>query len=1123
MHTNDRLLASYYGADMLSMHNNNAEEENNIQDEMNIYNGTSKSSNSSSNNNGVVDKSSDLRTLRRAIIKFNTNPKTGIELLLKNNLINHDSPTDIAYFLYTQGTLPNGQKINSERLSPLRIGEYLGHIGGKDEESRKFHRSMLDAYVRLFNFHGLSLVSALRMFLSAFRLPGEAQVIDRIMARFGEVFVRDNPDILRNADAAYVLSFAAIMLNTDLHRSSIRNKMSRQQFTKNMVGIDGGANVDPKLLLNIYDDIAQRPLASEIDCDVVTFFSPAKQGWLLKRCTGTVPRWKKRYFVLADGVLYYFLSPNDVSTGVPRCIVPLEHAGVEGTGMTGIRIFPLEDNGISNTTTPNAKVILLSPNSYNNARNNNNKAKYLVSAKRTDTGVMRKGAYEQFIVRAETQNDRQTWLSALSAHSSGGHMNRIRRLSIVKMATSAMVATVTANAALQSPISISNGKGGVVDTSVLLSTVGSNINSNNTNTTVTNNESTVSTDNSVNVVTQSEPLTHQHEPSFSQPSHENEDISFLIKGKDSNEELVVPVYLDMEKDKENNVPVNIPKLFSSPHHHHSSSSQGDETALRTPILSSQTPVSPRTPLSVPATDIFSLGNDTSIRTSSSLKGPHAFSTSVPASPSASISSNTSNNGTISSSNHTNSSTITGLPLLPPPPQRGVSNASSNTIKALLPPPPAPAPRTPVLPIVHTNDSNNNHRHLPNIAHEHLLQLAAAAAAAVSTDDNDDTSALLDTASELSSVDDDDTVGNGGSHSAWSEDAEFFDEDLNFGTHTDTVSRLPTTKGMNKELTDSDDENNGNDSSENDDNDKIPGSSGFQYNGKSNSAPYSRSSKIQGQLSKHTHPVKNHPTVYGSNTITSGIPPNTSTITTKAISSSPFRSSPIKERTKLAGDSHAFVSAFNRNKLNNLTLQSSPQRSSIQNRPVFGNGNSNEEDNNDDDGTLENHQYIQDNQEGQSTRLRNGFNTGLSNTLRLLGGHTTAAIGGFERTFSSDDTGINGSGPNNNNSVDSADINGVLASLPPLPPATQKHDIKKVLDIMTGNNSRHPPNQARTRNQVSNNLTGMDTNHPLSSDPHTSLSSTMINHHEPSLSHAFPSIDSDNGTRPREGSNSVLLQ
>lgn len=65
--------------------------------------------------------------------------------------------------------------------------------------------------------------NALRTFLGSFRLPGEAQCIDRLMEAFAgrlfEDFGAGNP--FANADAAFILSFSTIMLNTDLHNPQI--------------------------------------------------------------------------------------------------------------------------------------------------------------------------------------------------------------------------------------------------------------------------------------------------------------------------------------------------------------------------------------------------------------------------------------------------------------------------------------------------------------------------------------------------------------------------------------------------------------------------------------------------------------------------------------------------------------------------------------------------------------------------------------------------------------------------------------------------------------------------------------------------------------------------------------
>lgn len=67
---------------------------------------------------------------------------------------------------------------------------------------------------------------AIRQFLNGFRLPGEAQKIDRIMEKFAERFCRCNPKAFSSADTAYVLAYSVIMLNTDAHNPMVKIKVS---------------------------------------------------------------------------------------------------------------------------------------------------------------------------------------------------------------------------------------------------------------------------------------------------------------------------------------------------------------------------------------------------------------------------------------------------------------------------------------------------------------------------------------------------------------------------------------------------------------------------------------------------------------------------------------------------------------------------------------------------------------------------------------------------------------------------------------------------------------------------------------------------------------------------------
>ncbi|CAM9230946.1 unnamed protein product, partial [Discosporangium mesarthrocarpum] len=50
---------------------------------------------------------------------------------------------------------------------------------------------------------------------------------------------------------------------------------------------------------------------------------------------GPLATWKRHWFVLANGVLYYFFAPGD---DAPRCIIPLERIRVETLGPTDLSI-----------------------------------------------------------------------------------------------------------------------------------------------------------------------------------------------------------------------------------------------------------------------------------------------------------------------------------------------------------------------------------------------------------------------------------------------------------------------------------------------------------------------------------------------------------------------------------------------------------------------------------------------------------------------------------------------------------------------------------------------------------------------------------------------------------------
>lgn len=172
--------------------------------------------------------------------RFNIDPKKGIEYLVENDLLKN-TPEDVASFL-----------MKSEGLNKVSIGEYLG-------EKCDFNLAVLDAFVNLHDFSNLLIVRALRQFLSSFRLPGEAQKIDRMMEKFAARYCQQNPNVFSNTDTCYILSFAIIMLNTALHNPNVKEKPTLENFISMNRGINDGKDLSRELLTSLYDSIKQEP------------------------------------------------------------------------------------------------------------------------------------------------------------------------------------------------------------------------------------------------------------------------------------------------------------------------------------------------------------------------------------------------------------------------------------------------------------------------------------------------------------------------------------------------------------------------------------------------------------------------------------------------------------------------------------------------------------------------------------------------------------------------------------------------------------------------------------------------------------------------------------------------
>ncbi|KAK6459258.1 guanine nucleotide exchange protein for ADP-robosylation factor [Scheffersomyces xylosifermentans] len=207
----------------------------------NSRNASFLNSNDPFNDSDDPEQFENLKQRKKAFLEgikqFNQKAKKGLAYFLEHKFIESDSPEAIGKFL-----------LETDGLDKQVMGEYLG-------EGDEKNIAIMHAFVDEMDFTNAGFVDAMRRFLQAFRLPGEAQKIDRFMLKFAERYVLGNPSIFSNADAAYVLAYSVILLNTDLHSPQVKNRMTIDNFIANNSGIDDGGDLPAEFLQKIYDEI----------------------------------------------------------------------------------------------------------------------------------------------------------------------------------------------------------------------------------------------------------------------------------------------------------------------------------------------------------------------------------------------------------------------------------------------------------------------------------------------------------------------------------------------------------------------------------------------------------------------------------------------------------------------------------------------------------------------------------------------------------------------------------------------------------------------------------------------------------------------------------------------------
>ena len=187
--------------------------------------------------------------------------------------------------------------LSTPGLDKTAVGDYIS----EDPERKPFNNQVLHAYVGGFNFRGVRIDKALRMLLESFRLPGEAQKVDRLMDTFGkqyfeqnlvssgvlmtddEVQESDSIGVFKSGDAAFIFAFSIIMLHTDLHNPNIPidRKMRCDQFVNNNRSTNEGTDVPRHLQESVFHSIQ--------DEEMRMLYDPHEHSTSLINSNATVP------------------------------------------------------------------------------------------------------------------------------------------------------------------------------------------------------------------------------------------------------------------------------------------------------------------------------------------------------------------------------------------------------------------------------------------------------------------------------------------------------------------------------------------------------------------------------------------------------------------------------------------------------------------------------------------------------------------------------------------------------------------------------------------------------------------------------------------------------------------
>jgi hypothetical protein len=259
---------------------------------------------------------------REAVEAFNAHPSSSIPTLCDAFAIPPGDAIELAHLFLT-----------IYEFDGRKLGEFLSSQGSIQ---------ICAAYFSEMDLSGSFLDAFRRGFSGPVQLPAEGEQIDRLLEIFARRFQMQSPDAFSSSDMCYVLSYAVMMLNTNLHNEYLmKHRMTKESFIAQVR--DSPFLTEETLptseVFEIFESIRAQPLV--FGTSRSQLFSPnaEKMCGLLKKCS----KRRKiimvvRYFVLVHMSLWYYAS-EEASHGQPLGLIILNNVEVKAEADTrSIRI-----------------------------------------------------------------------------------------------------------------------------------------------------------------------------------------------------------------------------------------------------------------------------------------------------------------------------------------------------------------------------------------------------------------------------------------------------------------------------------------------------------------------------------------------------------------------------------------------------------------------------------------------------------------------------------------------------------------------------------------------------------------------------------------------------------------